>query len=152
MRTLIAKDAEGKPLKAVLEIKQGLIGDDPAVSLKVGTGWLTVPHGWEMLEDRLGIAVYIEDPESWHTGNPALPTIQGVTWNSNPPAGKSFVLRLTTVIEADVMLDAEAPSARRRQLNSRGFDPATVRTTSSIAQSPLALSITRRLAVTAPTP
>ncbi len=109
-RTLIAKDAEGKPLKAVLEIQQPALSGDPAVVDSIGTGWLAIAHGWQLLDDRLGIEVTVEDPESWHTGNPKLPTIQGITWQANPTAGiNNFRLRLTTVIDTDKTLEINAP-------------------------------------------
>jgi len=102
-RTLIAKDANGKPLKAILEIAADLTSTDPAIAdVAEDTGtWHTVPHGWQLLDDRLGIEVTIEDPESWTTGNPKFPKIMGVTWLANPTDATNFTLRLTTVIESD---------------------------------------------------
>jgi len=108
-RTLISKDAEGKPLDAVLEIcKSAAMNDPSTVNVNAEGTWYTITHGWQPLDDRLGIKVTVEDPESWHTGNAKLPTIQGVTWQANPAVGDNFVLRLTTVIDADKMLDVEA--------------------------------------------
>jgi hypothetical protein len=111
-RTLIARDPQGKPLKAVLEIKQGsysadpLIGEDPTTHNT--NPWLTVSNGWQLLEDRLGIRVTIQNPEDWQTGNPKLPTIRGITWQVAPTAQTAFALRLTTVIEADIRIPAFA--------------------------------------------
>jgi hypothetical protein len=127
-RTLIAKDAEGKPLKAVLEVKQGTIAGDPTIVSVLGSGWQTITHGWQLLDDRLGIELSIEDPESWHTGNTDLPTVQGITWQANPGAGENFVLRLTTVIDADKTLDVNAakrlasPTKFIRQRSGDGKD------------------------------
>ena len=102
-RTLIAKDVDGKPLKAILEIAPGVTSDDPNIADVVGddNAWFTISHGWQLLDDRLGIEVSIEDPESWTTGNPKLPKIAGVTWLANPTDKTNFLLRLTTVIESD---------------------------------------------------
>src|SRR5436853_6878944 len=79
---------------------------------------MTVPHGWRLLPDRLGIEVTAKDPEDWQSGNPKLPgggAIRGITWWSDPPTGAGAVnggkpptLRLTTVIEDDIGLDVTA--------------------------------------------
>jgi hypothetical protein len=109
-RTLIAKDAEGRPLKAVLEIQFGEANGDPAVSTDVGEGWLTVPHGWILLHDRLGIELRDEDPDDWKTGNTGLPNgpvVKALLWQAtpgSPPTGQTFRLRLTTVIDSDQVI------------------------------------------------
>ena len=118
-RTVIAKDKSGEPLKATLEIKfdstisyPGLVALDGS---DIGTGWLTVSDGWQLLEDRLGIEVTIDNPEQWNSGNPKVGSgghIQGITWVAKPPDGKAFVLRLTTVIEGDADLGIEAPKRK----------------------------------------
>jgi hypothetical protein len=118
-RTLISKDASGKPLKAVLEILQSeLVSSDPFVMSFQRqiqqSGWTTVPDGWKLLDDRLGIEVTVEDPEKWDTGQqrtagggaPAVPKIMGVTWLADPTDATCFVLRLTTVIESDQQIEA----------------------------------------------
>ena len=37
--------------------------DDPATA-----GWITITSGWQLLDDRLGIEVTVENPDEWHTG------------------------------------------------------------------------------------
>jgi hypothetical protein len=110
LHTIIAKDAEGKPLKAILELQfTSSTYPGPVPDLGDPTTWFTIPSGWILLEDRLGIEVTIDDPESWSSGNTlGLGTIQGITWQANPPDGKAFSLRLTTVIEADFHIAAKA--------------------------------------------
>lgn len=115
-RTLISRDVAGEPLKATLEIYFGKTIDQPGFPPFTGqdnlTGWLTVSHGWQLLDDRLGIEVTIGNPEQWNSGNPSIGEggdIRGITWVANPPQGQNFLLRLTTVIDADIRLPAHAP-------------------------------------------
>jgi hypothetical protein len=108
-QTLVSRDPQGHPKKATLEILMGAISTDPSLPTEpASSNWLTISHGWRLLEDRLGIEVTVEDPEDWSTGNPKLPKINGITWQANPPDGKQFTLRLTTVIEDDRGLDIAA--------------------------------------------
>ena len=84
-RTVIAKDSEGKPKKAVLEIYFGYYSIDPYLETDPDpTGWQTVTAGWKLLDDRLGIEVTIDDPEQWNAGNPKVGKIAGITWVANP--------------------------------------------------------------------
>ncbi len=107
--TLIAKDVDGKPLKAVLEVQQsGTYSEDPELESPNGSsGWVTVSRGWKLLEDRLGIEVTVEDPDDWTTGlgksssADSIPKIQACTSTATPTDATTFRLRLTTVIEAD---------------------------------------------------
>ena len=107
--SLISKDNNGKPLKAVLEIQFNVDSAAPGLTA-VGDSsmWLTVPHGWELLDDRLAIRVRIENPEQWGSGNPKVGDIRGITWAANPPTGKNFALRLTTVIDSDQRMNVTA--------------------------------------------
>ena len=58
LHTLISRDPQGKPLKATLEIRLDAISADPFVETDPElSNWLTIPHGWRMLDDRLGIEV-----------------------------------------------------------------------------------------------
>jgi hypothetical protein len=115
-RTLVSKDASGKPLKAVLEVDVDTLNTDPHLlsSADMGT-WTPVTKGWQLLDDRLGIEVTIENPEEWHTGQikgaaAAVPVLRGVSWVADPltDSNKSVKLRLTTVIAADIRIDASA--------------------------------------------
>jgi hypothetical protein len=115
--TLISKDADGKPLKAVLEIDQGYYSQDPELEDPEGTGnWITIPHGkgWRLLDDRLGIEVTANDPDEWTIGT-AKPTagvgitaVRALTWTAAPTQETAFLLRLTTVIESDQRIDVQA--------------------------------------------
>lgn len=113
--TLITRDSAGQPLRAQLAFSRDYAGQAPAVWDGTGT-WQPIAGGWELLEDRLGIVITAEDPESWPIGDytgdqPQEPsqTLRGITSQANPavPNGR-FVLRLTTVIEDDLMLPAVA--------------------------------------------
>jgi hypothetical protein len=112
--TLIAQDDQGRPLKAVLEYQKSWSPRDPFVlgvdSEDDSPGpWLTVPNGWRLLPDRLGIEVTAADPEQWATGNPKIGDIHAILWSATPTTQTQFALRLTTVIEADQGLNVSAP-------------------------------------------
>ncbi len=114
-KTLISKDTDGKPLKATLEIILNEQSGDPELN-NGGTGWITIPHGWRLLEDRLGIEVTVNDPDDWDTGatkksdgTPAQLHIRALTWMASPTTETDFMLRLTTVIDSDQRIQAEAP-------------------------------------------
>ena len=119
-RTLISKDAAGKPLKAVLELCTSKKGDDPSIMSQPDTAdWTTVTSGWSLLDDRLGIECTVVDPNQWDTGQKqskgggkaAVPQIRAVTWSTAPDATKnqSILFRLTTVIDADQRIASDAP-------------------------------------------
>jgi hypothetical protein len=115
--TLISKDANGKPLKAVLEVSQdGYYSQDPKLEEPAGTdGWISIPYGrgWQLLPDRLGIEVTVDKPQKWDIDLSKQPSggslvhldlIAGTAAPSDSvpaPNGNLFVFRLTTVIEAD---------------------------------------------------
>jgi hypothetical protein len=117
--TLISRDTDGRPLRAQLALSRDYAGAAPAVWDGSGT-WQPIAGGWELLEDRLGIYVTVEDPEAWPIGaysgsspQEPSPTLRGITSQANPPssgANTRFVLRLTTVIDDDLMLPASVPS------------------------------------------
>ena len=137
--TLIAKDSQGKPLKAVLQIATGDWSGDP--ELETGTSsfpdWVTITDNWRLLPDRLGIEVTAENPDKWDTGvsplvatGAAIKTIMGVTWTGNPAGADTtkFTLRLTTVIDSDQQLTAYAakrtasPTQFARERSADGKD------------------------------
>ena len=82
--------------------------------------WQQIDGGWSLMEDRLGIEVTVDDPESWNIGKPPAGTaaqeptgvLHGITSICNPSSTiqseKMFWLRLTTVIEADYGIEATA--------------------------------------------
>lgn len=117
-RSLFSTDASGRRLKATLAVSRDYAGAHPAVW--DGTGhWQPVEGGWELMPDRMGIRVVIDDPEQWDIGryagaNPQNPSrnLRGITSQANPSGTeqntKQFYLRLTCVVESDQMLEAVA--------------------------------------------
>jgi hypothetical protein len=111
--TLLSRDSTGQPMTAQLALSRDYSGPVPSVWNGSGT-WQTIAGGWELLEDRLGILATVEDPEAWPIGdytgpNPqeASRTLRGITSQANPSAPNTrFALRLTTVIDDDLMLPA----------------------------------------------
>lgn len=122
---LISVDSLQRPRRANLYFSQDYLGTAPGFWDRTGT-WYEIGGGWQLLEDRLGIEVTIEDPEQWYASK-AKGEIRGITWQANPPAGKQFFLRLTTVIEDDLMVPAvvgmriASPTMfeRRRRVDAR---------------------------------
>jgi hypothetical protein len=120
--TLFSKDLNNKPLKAQLAMSRDYNGaDSPCVWDNVSGTWQQIDGGWSLMEDRLGIEVTVDDPESWNIGKPPAgiaaqePTgvLHGIVSLSNPSTTiqteKMFWLRLTTVIEADYGIESTAP-------------------------------------------
>ncbi|WP_165221963.1 hypothetical protein [Aquisphaera insulae] len=111
--TLVSRDSTGRPLRAQLAFSRDYTGASPGLWDGSGT-WQPIAGAWELLEDRLGILVTAEDPEAWPIGeytglNPqeSSRTLRGISSQSNPSAPNTrFVLRLTTVIDDDLMLPA----------------------------------------------
>lgn len=120
--TLFSKDLNNKPLQAQLALSRNYDGADaPCVWDTVSGTWQQIDGGWSLMEDRLGIEVTVDDPESWNIGKPPAGTVaqeptgvlHGITSLCNPSSTiqseKMFWLRLTTVIEADYGIEAIAP-------------------------------------------
>jgi hypothetical protein len=94
--------------------------DAPCIWDTVSGAWQQIDGGWSLMEDRLGIEVTVDDPESWNIGKPPAGTVaqeptgalHGITSLSNPSSTiqseKMFWLRLTTVIEADYGIETTA--------------------------------------------
>ena len=114
--TLISLDPQGLPLKAVLEIQMGATTKDPYIlgpkDPNVQASWKTIPNGWKLLPDRLGIELTVADPEEWHTGNkkitPGGGKVSTISWTAIPTDATEFSLRLTTVIDDDSQLGVSA--------------------------------------------
>jgi len=119
--TLISKAESGEPLKAILQVKKGQKSSDPMLVTDPDdpgdSSWITIPHGvgWKLLKDRLGIEVTTNDPDDFTTGashaltGQAVPKIKACTDVASPASdADNFALRLTTVIEGDQTLAAEA--------------------------------------------
>jgi hypothetical protein len=138
--TLITIDPEtGKPLKAILQVKMGAPSGRPQLSTDATpTGWITVHRGWRLLEDRLGIEVTTNDPDEWVTGTKSkditsssegITKILALTATATPgPDVPPFVLKLTTVVEADRRLPigsqkrTASPTKFARERSSDGKD------------------------------
>ena len=119
--TLFSKDLNNKPFPAQLSLSRNYTGADPPCIWDTVSGtWQQIDGGWTLMEDRLGIEVTVDDPESWNIGKPPADTaaqeptgvLHGITSLSNPSSTvqseKMFWLRLTTVIEADYGIEATA--------------------------------------------
>jgi len=122
--TLFSKDLLNKSYKAQLAVSTDYAGDDPPGFFEGNGTWQEIEGGWELLKDRLGIQVTADDPEQWKIGKPPggnAPNgnpwpypdgvLRGITGMSDPTSKvgeKQFWLRLTTVIEADHGIGAEA--------------------------------------------
>ena len=117
--TLLSRDSKGQPLRAQLALSRDYQGPVPGLWDGSGT-WQPIAGGWELLDDRLGILVTVEDPECWPIGDytgasPQEPsrTLRGITSQSNPSSPNTrFMLRLTTVIDDDLMLPAVIPARK----------------------------------------
>ena len=119
--TVVAKDPEGKPLKAVLQVLPGVESDYPGFRDPLDpddSNWITVPGGWQLLDDRLGIQVTAANPDGWTTtegpatggSKPSVVHIRALTGTAAPTPDSRFTLRLTTVVEADRRINVEAPT------------------------------------------
>ncbi|WP_165253073.1 hypothetical protein, partial [Paludisphaera soli] len=132
--TLVTRDEQGRPLRAQLALSRDYNGAAPAVW--DGSGhWQPISGGWQLLEDRLGIYLVVEDPEVWAIGDytgehPQEPsrTLRGVTSQAAPASPNTrFHLRLTAVVEDDLMLPASVDArpvsptsfTRRRRVDAR---------------------------------
>ena len=88
--TLLSRDSKGQPLRAQLALSRDYQGPVPGLWDGSGT-WQPIAGGWELLDDRLGILVTVEDPECWPIGDytgtsPQEPsrTLRGITSQANP--------------------------------------------------------------------
>jgi hypothetical protein len=129
---LISKDKDGRPLKSVLEYLGGTTSDDPAIWDAPPTPAIVIPHGhgWKMLEDQLGIELTMNNPDEWvikgdnqiaavNAGQTHIPV---VTWMANPDPKTNFMLRLTTVVEADERIPYEDVTALGRVASPNLYD------------------------------
>ena len=120
--TLFSKDPLNRPYKAQLALSRDYEGAAPPCLWDSVSGtWQTIGDGtWDLLKDRLGIQVTVDQPEEWKIGPPVAGTaaqeptgiLRGITSLSNPSmtvqSEKQFWLRLTTVIEGDFGIGTEA--------------------------------------------
>ena len=135
-RWLITRDDKGKRRPAALHVSRDYAGKAPAVWDGTGTWQPIAPgHGWRILEDRLGIYISCENPGRWTIGQQTGAatheqsiTLDAITSIANPAAPNTkFYLRLTTVLDDDIMLPAAVPArvsspskfVRRRRVDAR---------------------------------
>lgn len=129
-RTLISKDVNGKPLKAVLEIIKSQTSGEPAFndgSIN-NLGYVTITGGYTLLHDRLGIQITVEDPDDWTVssapradGKADTTKILALTWLSTITSQTNFQLRLTTVVEHDQRIPADPVTAKKRAASPTRF-------------------------------
>ena len=110
---LISTDPNQKPLKPRLAISTNYTGAKPGLWDGSGT-WQTVMGGFELLQDRLGVWISAQNPNSWNIGasqlaGAAYPSgiVRGVEDQADPTS-VPFLLRLTCVIKGDKILSATA--------------------------------------------
>jgi hypothetical protein len=120
---LLSTDANRKPLKPQLAISSDYSGPTPGLWNGTGT-WQTVMGGFELLRDRLGIWISVQNPNSWYVGASQLAgapypagVVKGVE-DQATPGSTHFSLRLTCVIESDHILLA---TAKKRPASSSTF-------------------------------
>jgi hypothetical protein len=151
LRELVSKDPEGTPRRPELYISTDYdpegewpTSQEPRLPPCIWNRdedratWQKVEHGWELLPDRLGIRITVDDPDTWNIGKappqpapPAAPVpypytagkVNAITAMATPdPAAgsqrKIFYLRLVCAVEADV---ACAGLASRREVSPSRF-------------------------------
>lgn len=116
---LISLDSGGSPKKAKLYFSRNYTGE--TATLWDGTGsWQETPHGWELLEDRLGVLLTADNLEAWSIGVAGYAlsgVVRVITSMAAPDAqNKRLFLRLDTVIEADVKGFDDLPSRKASAL------------------------------------
>ncbi len=118
LTNLIRKTLGGEKVQCQLHVSRNYPNKIPSVW--DGTGdWQPIDGGFQLLDDRLGIRVSVENPEAWeigkYTGTKPQNSgniLKGVTAQSAPSTDPSnsytgkFTLRLTCVIEGDQCISA----------------------------------------------
>jgi hypothetical protein len=124
---VITTDSAGVARKARLSYSTDYVGVSPSVWDGSGT-WEDIPDSqWRLLPDRLGIEFNKENPEAIGLGE-GKGALRGITAQAAPTTEiPQFFLRLTTVIDDDIMLAAvtskrdASPTIfnRRRRIDAR---------------------------------
>lgn len=107
---LISTDSTNVPYRAQLAFSTDYTGPYPAVWNGTGT-WTTITEGWKLCDDRCGIRIDCEHPNSWAIGKNAAGqdvVLKGVESQCKPNAPGQFYLRLTCVIESDTAVSGTA--------------------------------------------
>jgi hypothetical protein len=101
---LITRDDKGVPYRYRLDYSTNYTGPSPGRWNGTGT-WKPVTGGFAVCDDRLGIRVTVENPNSWSVGDDpttnAPVVLKGIEAQCAVAVGKNFTLRLTAVIEGD---------------------------------------------------
>lgn len=111
---LLTRDAGGQPLKARLSYSTDYAGPKPGIWDGTGT-WRPIERGYELLKDRIGIYIEIDNPNSWAvgddpaTGAPSL--LYGVESQCVVVSGRTFHLRLTVCIDGDDVVKGVASAS-----------------------------------------
>lgn len=103
--------------RAALSISKDYEGPVPAVwTADEGGTWQNVDSGWELLEDRIGIRITVDDPNEWHITqghaadapykNGVVRVVESLALDST--RHPKFYLRLTVVVEHDEVMEETA--------------------------------------------
>ena len=130
---LISTDAKAKPFRAELAISFNYAGEGRP-HVWDGTGDWRPVTGWRLLEDRLGVYIDVDDPNSWSVTTKVTDELTQIANNGgkinlvewvaapNPGAGKAEPrFRLTCVIEGDQGTEA---IAKRRAASTTSYTVA----------------------------
>lgn len=70
-----------------------------------GATWQPIPHGWELLKDRLGVWINVKNPNAWHVGTGSvIPSgvIKMVEMSQFATGNPKLVFRLTVAFRGDL--------------------------------------------------
>jgi hypothetical protein len=108
---LITIGPDGRPLRATLAYSDDYAGISPGLWDGTGT-WKPIQGGYDLLPDRLGIWINVQAPNEWligHDGDGAPVSLAAIECQALDNAEhKKFYLRLTTVVEADLVVQGVA--------------------------------------------
>lgn len=109
---LITRGPDNRPLRAQLSYSRDYAGKTPGIWDGTGT-WKPIQGGYELLRDRLGIWISVQNPNHWVVGHdpsthePMI--LKGIESQAvGDPPNLPFALRLTCVIEGDQACRATA--------------------------------------------
>lgn len=103
---LLTLDNDDKPLKYRLSYSRDYAGTPPELWDGTGT-WTPILRGFQLLKDRIGIYVSIDNPNHWTIGEDPTsgsPLVLKGVEDQCSVSGSNFFLRLTCVVEGDLNL------------------------------------------------